>query len=219
MRKPLFGFIIILVFLTSYNPNFESDKASILNIKKIVIENNSLIQSEKIIKKLEYLYNSNLFFLNKKLIQTKLKEETFVENVIIKKIYPKTIKIIVIEITPIAVLQDKKKRYYVTNKGDLKNFIIVKKYKDLPTVFGNGRDFYTLYQNLQNIQFPINLIKSYYLFESGRWDLILKENKTIKLPIDDYLSSLKNFMDSKNINNFESYKIFDYRIKDQLILN
>ena len=45
------------------------------------------------------------------------------------------------------------------------------------------------------------------------------DEKTIKLPIKDYLSSLKNFMISKENSNFNNYKIFDYRIKDQLILN
>jgi len=31
--------------------------------------------------------------------------------------------------------------------------------------------------------------------------------------------SLKNFMFSRDNSNFNNYKIFDYRIKDQLILN
>ena len=63
------------------------------------------------------------------------------------------------------------------------------------------------------------MVKSFYFFDSGRWDLIMYDEKTIKLPIKDYLSSLKNFMISKENSNFNNYKIFDYRIKDQLILN
>ena len=63
------------------------------------------------------------------------------------------------------------------------------------------------------------MIKSFYFFESGRWDLILHDDKVIKLPITNYLFSLKNFMLSKTNSNFNNYKIFDYRIKDQLILN
>ena len=45
------------------------------------------------------------------------------------------------------------------------------------------------------------------------------DDKVIKLPNQDYLFSLKNFMKSKNNRNFNNYKIFDYRIKDQIILN
>ena len=99
------------------------------------------------------------------------------------------------------------------------DFIDIKIYKDLPTVFGNGKFFYSLYQDLQNIRFPIERIKSFYFFESGRWDLVMHDDKVIKLPTRNYLSSLENFMLSKDNSNFNNYKIFDYRIKDQLILN
>ena len=99
------------------------------------------------------------------------------------------------------------------------NFIIIEIYNDLPTVFGNGENFYSLYQDLQNIEFPLEMIKSFYFFESGRWDLIMHDGKVLKLPINNYLFSLKNFMLSKDNSNFNNYKIFDYRIKDQLILN
>ena len=44
------------------------------------------------------------------------------------------------------------------------------------------------------------------------------DDKTIKLPIIEYLTSLKNFLELKK-KDFNNYKIFDYRIKDQLILN
>ena len=48
--------------------------------------------------------------------------------------------------------------------------------------------------------------------------LLTIKNQTIKLPISDYNISLKNFLDLKDQESFEKYKIFDYRIKDQLIL-
>ena len=63
------------------------------------------------------------------------------------------------------------------------------------------------------------MIKSFYFFESGRWDLIMYDDKIIKLPINNYIFSLTNFMELKTNNNFNNYEIFDYRIKDQLILN
>ena len=113
----------------------------------------------------------------------------------------------------------KKKKFYISNKGDIINFKYLDTYNNLPTVFGNGKKFYYLYQDLQSINFPIEKIKSYYFFQSGRWDLITQDDKVIKLPIKNYLLSLKNFMQANNNTNINSYKIFDYRIKDQLILN
>ena len=71
---------------------------------------------------------------------------------------------------------------------------------------------------LNNIDFPINEIKTFYLFESKRWDLVTKKNQTIKLPIENYEESLKNFIILKDQENFKKYSSFDYRIKNQLIL-
>ena len=50
---------------------------------------------------------------------------------------------------------------------------------DLPTVFGDGKNFYSLIQELQNIRFPLEMIKSFYFFESGRWDLIMYDYKIL----------------------------------------
>ena len=47
-----------------------------------------------------------------------------------------------------------------------------------------------------------------------------KNKKLIKLPVKNYMQSLKNYMMSINdLENFKKYKTFDYRIKKQLILN
>ena len=219
MKKSLLGLVILFILLTTYTPKFNFIINSNLYIQKIKIENNSIIRSDKIKEKLSFLYRENLFFLNIKDIEENLKSETFIESFSIKKIYPNTLKLIIVEKKPIAILNNKKKKFYISDKGHLISFINIKRYNDLPTVFGNGRNFYSLYNDLQNIKFPLEMIKSFYFFESGRWDLIMNDDKVIKLPITNYLSSLKNFMLSKSNNNFNNYKIFDYRIKDQLILN
>ena len=219
MKKSFLGLTIFFILLTTYTPKFNFTINSNLNIKKIEIENNSIIETDEIKKKLIFLYKENLFFLNIKDIEENLKNETFIESFSIKKIYPNTLKLIIVEKKPIAILQNKKKKFYISNKGSLINFIDMETYNDLPTVFGNGEGFYSLYQDLQNIKFPLEMIKSFYFFESGRWDLIMHDDKVIKLPVKNYLFSLKNFMLSKNDSNFNNYKIFDYRIKDQLILN
>ena len=72
--------------------------------------------------------------------------------------------------------------------------------------------------NLKKINFPFEEIKKFYLFKSKRWDLLTLKNQLIKLPVNDYNKSLLNFISLKDQANFEKYEIFDYRIKDQLIL-
>jgi cell division protein FtsQ len=219
MKKSVLWLIIFFVLLTSYIPKFSIISHLDLNIKKIIIENNLVLTASEINKKLTFLYKENLFFLKAKDIEKKLKSLPFIESFSIKKIYPNKMKLLIVEKKPIAILQDKKENFYISNKGDLIKFRKIDNYLDLPTVFGKGDDFYSLYTDLQNIRFPIIKIKSFYFFESGRWDLILQDGKTIKLPINDYLISLKNYMNLKKNNNINKYKIFDYRIKNQLILN
>ena len=219
MKKSFFALIILFIFLTTYTPKFDFISDSYLSIKKIHIEGNSTLNSDEIVKKLNFLYRENLFFLNTGKIEKILKNENFIESFSIKKVYLNTLKIIIVEKEPVAILQNKKKKFYISNKGDFIDFQDIDRYRDLPTVFGNGKFFYSLYQDLQNIKFPLETIKSFYFFESGRWDLVMYDDKMIKLPIKDYLVSLKNYMESRNNSNFNNYKIFDYRIKDQLILN
>ena len=158
------------------------------------------------------------FFLRTKNIENKLREIQFIESYQIKKIYPNNLIIKINEKKPIAIIQKSKQKNYFTAKGELIDFRKIKKFEDLPTVFGDEKSFSTFYVNLKNINFPFKEIKTFYLFESKRWDLLTLKNQLIKLPINNYNKSLLNFISLKDQANFEKYKIFDYRIKDQLIL-
>ena len=110
MKKLYIGPIILLIFLTTYTPKFNSLINLNFNIKQIIIENNLILKSNEIEQKLNFLYKTNLLTLNTKKIEKKLKEITFVESFSIKKIYPNILKIILTEKVPIAILQNKKKK-------------------------------------------------------------------------------------------------------------
>ena len=59
-------------------------------------------------------------------------------------------------------------------------YIDIENYRDLPTVFGKKENFKILYENLKKINFPLDLIKKYYLYESNRWDLETYQKKVVK---------------------------------------
>ncbi len=219
MKKSFLGFLILFILFTTYLPKFHLSKNFNFFIKDIKIDNNYIINDKEIIDRLKFLYSENLFFLDTQKIKTNLKKETFIQSYSIKKIYPDTLRLLIVEKKPIAILQNKKKKFYISDKGDKINFIDNDNYKNLPTVFGGSEKFYLLYKDLKKINFPFEKIKSFYYFEAGRWDLIMLEDKVIKLPEKDYLFSLKNYMKSSNDNSFNIYKTYDYRVKDQLILN
>jgi len=97
-------------------------------------------------------------------------------------------------------------------------FIELSDSKNLPIVFGNLRDFKIFYNNLKKINFPFNTIKKFTFHETNRWELLTINNKLINLPKRNYLRSLENFSIIKNKSEFKNYKVFDYRINNQLIL-
>ena len=83
----------------------------------------------------------------------------------IKKIYPNKIIIKIFEKKPVAILQNKRKKYYFTDKGEVIKFLELKKYNDLPIVFGDKVSFSIFYENLKKMNFPTNKIKSFYFFD------------------------------------------------------
>ena len=218
MKKRLIIGLLLLFLFSTYNIKFNKTFFSNLQIKKITIENNKIIKDKEIKEKLSFLYETNFFFLRTKTIEKKLREIQFIESYQIKKIYPNNLIIKITEKKPIAIIQKSKQKKYFTVRGDLIDFRKIKIFEDLPNVFGDEKSFATFYGNLKNINFPFKEIKTFYLFESKRWDLLTLKNQLIKLPINNYNKSLLNFISLKDQANFEKYKIFDYRIKDQLIL-
>ena len=219
MRKRFIFAFVLLILLSTYNLQNHYSISSKFYIKKIIVENNFILKEEDIIQNLLFLYKTNLFFLGEKKLKHKINKMDFVESFKIKKIFPNTIKIEIYEKKPIAILQKKERRYYYTDKDEIVDFKTLENYKNLPVIFGNEKDFKTLYTNLKKTNFPIRTIEKFFLFKSKRWDLLTTNNITIKLPINEYNESLNNFIKITKNKNLNKYKTFDYRINGQLILN
>ena len=218
MKKKLFFGLILFIFLSTYKLKNDNDILKVFNIKKIEIKNNQILDGNAIQKDLNFLYQKNIFFLNEEEIKESIEMSNFIESFEIKKIYPSSIKINIFEKKPIAILYDKKEKFFYTDKGDVIKYLNIEKFENLPTVFSNKDNFNLFYKQLVKINFPIDQIKQFYFFEANRWDLLTTNNKTIKLPIKNYEKSLKSFLRINEKDNFTKFKIFDYRINGQLIL-
>ena len=81
--------IIVLIFLSSYNPNqfnlILQKNNTFLKIQKIKIVNNFLIKDSEIKEKLDKIYNKNIFLIKRKDIEDPLKEINFLEKIAVKK--------------------------------------------------------------------------------------------------------------------------------------
>ena len=217
MKKRSIIAFILFILLTTITSKQEIIITK-FNIKEIKIENNSLLKTEDIIESLKPIYNKNLVNLNYREIEEKLSKKTFIESFNIKKKYPNTLQIKIVEKKPIAILQNKKKKYFLSEKLDLIEFNNSKKYQKLPLILGEEKKFKIFYNNLNEINFPLEIINKYTLYELNRWDIETINKKVIKLPTNNYVKSLKNYLNLRTKKNFENYKIFDYRIENQLIL-
>jgi len=211
--------IILFFILTSYNFNEQKKNVSLFfPIKEIIIENTTAVDLTKLKSDLDFLNNTNLFFLNKEKLVDIANKHNFISSIKLKKKYPNTLKILIFEKEPVAIQIIEKNKYYITKNGEQLNYFNLETYQDLPVIFGHQNNFSYFFKELEKSNFLIEEIKGFYYFDVGRWDIVLKNEKTIKLPEKDYQDILLKVNLILNDNNFSKYKIFDYRIKDQLIL-
>ena len=211
--------LFIFLIFSTYTPNYTNQNNSFFfPIKEIQVEGHLVIKKKNLINELDYLIGRSIFYIDENKINLSIKKFDFIKNFKIKKIYPNTLKFMINEIDPVALYFDKKKLFFLTEDGQSIKYLNLEKFSKLPTVIGKKDNFKIFYQNLKKTNFKMSQIISYRHFEIGRWDIVLEDKRVIKLPANNYLQSINNFLLIKNKNNFEKYKIFDYRIKDQLIL-
>ena len=221
MRTSLKIYFLIFIFFifTTYNTKYEKESFSIIfPIKEILIQNNIVTNPLELKSDLSFMINSSLLFLNDKKILAIIKKSEFISSIQLKKKYPNTLKIEIFEETPVAIQITNKKKFYITKDNKKINFIYLKIYENLPLIFGKYKNFDLFYDDLEKNNFKINEIKAFYYFEVGRWDIILKNEKIIKFPDKNYLDILPKINLMLDDNNFSKYKIFDFRVKNQLIL-
>ncbi len=222
MRKFLIFFSSLLLFitLTTFNPYNIDTNLQLFKIKKIEIKNLKILNKKKI-KNLFYneLLGTNLLIIDERKIEKISNANDLIDYIEFKKVYPSKIQIIIHEKETIAIINNKQSKNYLIKNGEEIKFFKNEILEKLPNIFGEQKNFLKIYNALIQVGFPVSEIRSFYYFDIGRWDIILKNDKVIKLPVENFLNSLENYLKLNQKSNFEKYFIFDYRIKDQLILN
>ena len=219
-KKKFFLILIFLIF-TTYTPSYLSkDQSLLFSIEEIIISNKLNFEEKKITSQLLTLKGRNLTSITELEIEELLKDIKSIKSVLIKKIYPNKIKLQIEEKKMIARTLISGENFLITKKGEIikqiysnNNFDI-----ELPELKNYNENFYLFYKELLGINFKMENIKSFQYFEVGRWDIRLKDGILIKLPEKDFVKILKNFKKLKSEKKLEKFKIFDFRIKDELIL-
>jgi len=222
MKKKLFLWLFLFIFLTTFY--FDLSKTNVSEffaIKNFEIKNTENTDIDLAYSKLEKFKNNNIFLINNNEIASSITDLDFVKDIGIKKIYPDKIEININEHKIVALISYKENKYMLSKEGHIiKNYD--NKFNSLPLIYGKNTENYFpyFYKLLNDINFNLNKIKYLKYFESNRWDIFLKDGKLIKLSSDEseIKDSLADFIGVYSDKKFEQYKIFDFRVKNQLIL-
>ena len=220
-KKNLFIWLFIFIFLSTYSLNSaQKKKISIFLIENINIEGNVNVNTADLKNKLKEFYGKSLIFLNRKELSKIASQFVFIKEIKIKKIYPSTINILVKENEPLAILIENEKKILLLEMGNTTTNYIINNKENLPIVKGKGakKKFYILYETLKRVNFQMDLINEINYFAIDRWDILLKNGKLLKLPTERLESSIEKFISIYDKDNFKNFKIFDFRINGQLIL-
>ena len=215
---------IVLTFLSTFNSHDFSPalkaKNSLFYIDKIEVKNNYLTNGNEIKKKLNNLYKKNIFTVKRKEIEDPLKEIDFLKKIEVKKKYPNTIIIKVIETKPVAILFKNQVKYLIDSSSNLVDFRGNDNFKNLPNIFGKNAEtkFIFFLEQLKKNNFPNKKIKDYYYFQIGRWNLHLLNNKIIKLPYNNVEEAIIKSVELLDRKDFQNYKIIDLRVDGKIIV-
>ena len=221
-KKKNFLFIFLaLFFLSSINSQlFIEKKKSFYNLKSIeVIGLDNAINLE-IEKNLNFLKNTNIFFVDSEVLKDQISKHNYIENYNIIKLYPSKIILELQQTDFLARTIENNEIFLVGSNSKLIDIEKFNNYEDLPMVFGKftAEKFVSFKKIISKSGLEYNNIKEIFFYPSGRIDIKNKDNVIIKFPIQNLEAALSVANKLLNNKNFK-YNIIDLRISNQLILS
>ena len=209
--------ILILIIFTTYSPR-NTLETKFLSIEKIILIQDNIKNLNIPYKEFEFLKGKNILSVSQIEFEPVLTKYPLIKEIRIRKIYPHQIEIDVKLKNILGIILNKKNKKLISINYEILNFKNEYNFENLPLIYGGEENFNKIYDILKEVNFPINEIKTYYFFDINRWDLKLHDDKIIKLPNTNAKDSLLNFIENYESDSFNKFKIFDYRIRDELIL-
>ena len=204
-----------------------------LLITSITTEGCKIIQKDEIENRpaIRDMYKKSILRVNVKNVRRDLMKMPFIEEVIVQKKYPHTIKIDIIEREPLFLISSNKQNYiydkagvlFKIDKEDLKRDTVL---HSLLYIEGDNiiKEVEFLADALLNQKFS-KRISGFYQIGGRRWDMIIDKKIKVMLPeviTKESLISVIHLLDTmKSKNNVKSgslYTIFDARIKDKIFV-
>ena len=175
-------------------------------------KSNNLLLKKKFVDFIGY----NIFTLEKESF-TFINSINFIKNYNVKKIYPNQLKVYLEPAKAISVVKRFNKFVVLGNNGkiiDLENLPM-----NVPKVTGIN-DIKKVFQTLKTIDksnFDIKNIKKIEFFPSDRIDIVLRNKKKIRFPINYTIDNLNFALKLLDDDEYNNLKILDLRISNKII--
>ena len=216
--KKIFFYLFLFIFVCSIN-NIKINNLKFITIEKVNIFGLNELNKDILLENLKNLYSENIFFIDSNELKKRINSNNFIENYQIFKQYPSTLNIIIKKTKILAKIKREKKNYFIGSNGKFIEYFFLDKH--IPFIFGNPdiNEILKLKKIIDQSKLSYDLIKNLYYFPSKRWDIELKDNKIIKLSKNKVNKNLKEVYEFLQNKDFENIKLYDFRVKNQIILN
>ena len=221
-RKKNFLFLFLIIFfLSSTNSQlFVKKKESLYNLNSIEVTGLDEQINTEIEKNLNFMKNTNIFFIDKEILKDHIDKYDFIEKYNIFKIYPSKIILELKQADFLAQTIKDNKVYFI---GSNNNFIEIERFynhKNLPLVYGKftAKEFTSFLKIIRQSKLNYNNINEIFFYPSGRIDIKNKDNLLIKFPmqnLEEAIIIVNKIIKNKNFRN----NLIDLRVPNQLILS
>ena len=211
-KKILIYFFLLLIVGSINNINFNSLKLQ--NINNIDITGLDIKDKSILLTEIQNFDLNNIFLIAKMDLANEIESNSLVENYFVFKKYPSSLNINIEKTQFLAKINKNGQIFFIGSNGKfIKNDSLN---NQLPFIFGNPtvKEFFKIREIIDKSKISYSEIKNLYFYPSKRWDLELKDNTIIKLPIDDIDRALNLAIEFLDDN-----KLIDARIENQIILN
>ena len=216
-KKFLLYFFLLIIISSIHSSELNKiklDKIDNINISGLTYENKNIL-----LREIKNLNLQNIFMINVYELKKIINNNTLIERYKIFKKYPSSLKIDIQKTTFLAKINNNNKIFLVGSNGKFTNANLYD--QDLPFIFGKPdiKEFIKFKKIIDQSKISYDQVENIYYFQSGRWDLKLKNNIYLKLPKNNLNISLDNAFEFINYNNIIENKIIDLRVTNQIIVN
>ena len=166
-RYILFLFLTLIFLSSINNQKFIEKKASFLDLKSIQVTGLDISTNSEIEKNLKFLKNTNIFFINKEILDDQINKYNFIEYYNIFKLYPSTIELKLKKTKFLARTIKDGEIFIIGSNGKFINNYNFKNMESLPMVFGQFTTEKFLYfqKNLIQSKLKYENIKEFFFFK------------------------------------------------------